>query len=190
MSLETRRRRLANRAAAARIFPGSTRALCRADFQRDQRVGEKWWRELLYSTPRGQFTKELDKALPQRHTRALYGNRTKEDAAILAQLRTNKCRLHGYLAKINASPTELCECGQPETVRHFLIECPRWDHQRQALKQAAGTRCGDLPFLLGGWSDAKNRDGTYVDGPREKWKPDRKVVATTIAFAKSTGRLE
>jgi len=81
--------------------------------------------------------------------------------------------------------------GPPsESIRHFLIECPRWDNQRQALKQAAGTRCADLSYLLGGWSDTKNPDGTYVDGPRERWKPDRKVVSATIAFAKSTRRLE
>ena len=113
-----------------------------------------------------------------------------EDAAILAQLRTNKCRLNCYLAKINASPTDLCECGQSETVRHFLIECPRWDTERQALKRAANKRWADLSYLLGGWNDTKHPNGTYVDGPREKWKPDRKVVEATIEFAKNTKRLE
>lgn len=152
--------------------------------------GRRRLEKASYSTERCQFTKDIDKALPQRHTRILYDDRTREDAAILAQLRTNKCRLNGYLSKIKASPTELCECGQPETVRHFLIECPRWDNQRQALKQAVGTRCADLSYLLGGWSDTKNPDGTYVDGPKEKWKLDRKVVLATIAFAKSTRRLE
>jgi len=116
------------------------------------------------------FTKELDKALPQRHTRTLYGNRTREDAAILARPRTNKCRLNGYLAKINASPTELCECGQPETVRHFLIECPRWDHQRQALKQAAGTRCADLSCIrLASRSGGNNKCCVRLEPCRPSW---------------------
>jgi len=35
---------------------------------------------------------------------------------VLAQLRANKRRLNGYLSKINVLPTELCECGQPETL--------------------------------------------------------------------------
>jgi hypothetical protein len=48
----------------------------------------------------------------------------------------------------------------------------------------------DLSYLLGGWNDTKNADGEYIDGPREKWRPNRKVVVATIAFAKSTKRLE
>jgi len=113
---------LATEAATAGLVRSSAKVQCRADFQRDRREGEKGWRKLLYSTARGQFTKDIDKTLPQRHSRTLYDDCNREEAAILAQLRTNKCRLNGYLSKIKASPTELCECGQPETVRHFLIE--------------------------------------------------------------------
>ena len=136
----------------------------------------------------GKFTKEIDKALPGKHTKALYDHFSREEAAILVQLRTNKCKLNGYLAKINASATDLCECGQSETVSHFLIECPKWETQRQALKQAAGTRWTDVSYLLGGWNDNKKPDGTYVDGARKKWRPNQKVVAATIAFAKNTKR--
>jgi len=120
----------------------------------------------------------------------MYDRLSAEEAAILIQLRTFKCKLNGYLATIDAATSDLCECGQPETVRHFLIECPRWDTERQGLKQAGGAKWTDLSFLLGGWNDRTNPGGTYIAGPREKWKHDQKVVAATIAFAKSTGRLK
>lgn len=98
--------------------------------------------------------------------------------------------MNGYLAKIKALTTNLCECGQLETVRHFLIDCPRWDAERLPVKQVVGIKWTDLSFLLGGWNDSTNLDGTYTHGLRERWKPDRKVVAAMIAFARSIGRLE
>ena len=46
-----------------------------------------------------------------------------------------------------------------------------------------------MPFLLGGWGIKKNSKGQLVDGPRDKWKPDLKVVKATIHFLEQTGRL-
>ncbi|KAJ2891331.1 hypothetical protein MKZ38_000562 [Zalerion maritima] len=181
--------KLAEKATTRPILPSSARILCRADFPRDQRESEKLWRGSLYIVITGQFTKEIDKAIPQKYTKALYSYLSREDAAILTQLRTSKCRLNYYLAKINASPIDLCEYGEPETVRHFLIKCPRWDTERQALKQAADKRWADLSYFLGGWNNTKHPNGTYINGPREKWKPDRKVVEAAISFAKNTETL-
>lgn len=58
------------------------------------------------------------------------------DAAILAQLRKGYCMLNAYLFKIGQVDSELCECGNKETVEHFLLECPRWDaHRKRRWKQ-------------------------------------------------------
>jgi hypothetical protein len=46
-----------------------------------------------------------------------------------------------------------------------------------------------LLLLLGGWGTKKDSKGQLVDGPRDKWKPDLKVVKATIRFFEQTGRL-
>ncbi len=121
---------------------------------------------------------ELDQALPGSHVRRLYDQLKRREAAILAQLRTGYCRLNSYLHKISQSETEQCDCGQPETVEHFLIHCPRWNQQRLATWN--GNQPG-LHDLCGAWNGQRSREG---------WKPDRKGVQLTISFAASTKRLE
>jgi ribonuclease HI len=133
----------------------------------------------------------LDSALPGQHTQSLYDNRPYKEAAVLCQLRTGKSRLHEYLAKIRAVESNQCECtgNISETVRHFLFECPRWDQHRGRLREAAGSRWGDLSFVLGGRVERRKPSGELLDGPRKSWKPDIEVVNRTIEFAIATGRL-
>ena len=52
-------------------------------------------------------------------------------------------------------------------------------------------RWGDLTYALGGWSGRRDR-GTdqYVDGAREKWKPNTKVVKAVIHFVMATKRFQ
>jgi hypothetical protein len=132
----------------------------------------------------GKYTKLLDRALPGKHTRKLYDNLRRDEAQILAQLRTGKSRLNSALHVVKAVESDHCErCGCAETVRHFLTECQHWTTQRQQHLQTVTDRWTDVPFLLGAWTNER------VDGPRENWKPNREAVRATIAFAKATGRL-
>ena len=134
--------------------------------------------------------RQIDKAAPGKHTRKLYDNLKAEDAAILAQLRTGKCRLNQYLADIKIVDSPNCTaCGTPETVEHFLLNCKKWQKQRHALAQKAGRYAANVAPLLGGWDDYKDSRGRLLCGPKEKWKPDLNLVYATIAFAKDTGRL-
>jgi hypothetical protein len=48
----------------------------------------------------GQFTRQLDSALPGPHTKMLYDCLDREKASILAQLRTGRAQLNGYLHRI------------------------------------------------------------------------------------------
>jgi ribonuclease HI len=132
-----------------------------------------------------------DAALPGKHTKTLYDNLLYREAAVLCQLRTGKNRLHYYLAKIGAVETDQCECiGNPiETMRHFLFECPRWHEHRRRLMEVAGDRWGDPSFFLGGRVERLAATGKPMDGPRNTWKPEKKVVDRTIEFAIATGRL-
>ena len=132
----------------------------------------------------GRYSRNLDKALPGKHTRKLYASLSREEASVLSQLRTGKCRLNEHLQRICITESADCVCGQAETVRHFIIECSQWQQQRQILRQEVRQRPGDLAFLLGAWS------GPKVDGARVKWKPNMAAVRATIKFALATGRLQ
>jgi hypothetical protein len=90
-----------------------------------------------------------DQAFLGKHIKWLYDQLSKHEASTLAQLRTGKCRLNGYLACINVRESDQCDCGRgPETVNHFLFKCSRWE----TMKQSFPDRFGDLAFSLGGWS--------------------------------------
>ena len=129
----------------------------------------------------GKFTKEIDKALPERHTQTLYDALIYTEAAVLVQLRTGISRLNHYLYKINAAETEQCECGMAEeTVKHFLFRCTKWDALRSKWEPEDRTKRGNLSFTVGGKS--------YTD--TEPWAPNMNTVRKTIQFAKATKRLE
>ncbi|KAH7028254.1 hypothetical protein B0J12DRAFT_584353, partial [Macrophomina phaseolina] len=84
-----------------------------------------------------------------------------------------------------------CECGQGmETVRHVLLVCPQWQQARSDLASIVGERWGDVSYMLGGWSRRQDwRTGQPVDGPKERWRPDVRVVKAVVQFLKSTSRL-
>jgi hypothetical protein len=48
----------------------------------------------------GKYSREMDTALPGKHTRTLYDTLQRKEASVLAQLRTGMARLNGYLIKL------------------------------------------------------------------------------------------
>ena len=149
-------------------------------------LGDKW-----NQSEQDRFGRQIDQALPGKHTRRLYDHLSKADAYILAQLRTGKCRLNGYLARINVVESAQCDCGRgPETVGHFLFQCMRWNTMREEMKRISPERYGDLAFWIGGWSDRRGRDGKLVDGEKAKWRPNVTAVRLALTFTKATRRLE
>jgi hypothetical protein len=105
--------------------------------------------------------------------------------------RTGHCRLNQYLSRIGIVEEAKCPCGtDDETVRHVLYVCPLWATQRKTLQAVAGDRCGDVPYLLGGWG--KRRDassGKLLDGEKDNWRPDLTVVKATVQYLQETGQL-
>jgi hypothetical protein len=135
----------------------------------------------------GKYSRELDAALPGKHTRTLYDSLTKTEASILAQLRTGMSRLNGYLHRIGAAESDQCPCGvAKETVKHFLFRCVRWRDHRTDMRQQTTTRWGDLAFFLGGRSTEQKQQGPLDPSP---WAPNIAAVKATIRFAMATGRL-
>jgi hypothetical protein len=128
----------------------------------------------------GKYSKEIDIALPGKHTRILYDGLKRREASVLAQLRTGMARLNGYLHQIGASESDLCICGQArETVKHFLFRCTRWEEHRVQMLAQTNTRRGNLSFYLGG----------KAPSDPEKWAPNMDAVRATIKYAMATGRL-
>ncbi|KJZ69825.1 hypothetical protein HIM_10778 [Hirsutella minnesotensis 3608] len=95
----------------------------------------------------GRYSKRIDKALPGRHTRAIYDSLKREESDVLAQLRTGMIRLNSYLCRIGAADSGLCDCGQAtETVEHFLFRCKNWTAQREILLKCARTKIAEQPI--------------------------------------------
>ncbi|KAJ6437389.1 reverse transcriptase [Purpureocillium lavendulum] len=115
----------------------------------------------------GKYLKRIDKALPGRHTRALYEALKRRESDVLAQLRTGMMRLNSYLRKIGAAESDMCDCGQaPETTEHFLFRCKKWSGQREILFTCSRTKIGNLSFFLGGKATSDD----------DKWEPDMRAV--------------
>jgi hypothetical protein len=109
----------------------------------------------------------------------MYDNRSKRQASILAQLRTDMTPLNGYFNNIRATETNLCECREaPETRKHFIFYCVRWSEQRKILDAWAGE--DHLSRLLGGKATADADD----------WKPDMDAVRAVIHLTLATKRFE
>ena len=127
------------------------------------------------------FSKEVNKALSGKHTKALYNACTHKEAATLVQLRTGIARLNGYLHRIGAQESAQCECGAAkETVKHFLFRCSRWDLIRKKWESEDRAKRGNLAWALGGKEVSD----------KERWKPNMEAVKRTIGFALATMRLQ
>ncbi|EMT71749.1 hypothetical protein FOC4_g10000419, partial [Fusarium odoratissimum] len=113
--------------------------------------------------PDRNYSKRIDRALPGKHTQALYDSCKRREAGVLSQLRTGMARINSYLSRIGAVESDMCECGcGPETMEHFLFRCSRWEAERQVMRQIGQDMIGNLSFFLGGKSAS---DGT-------KWRPN------------------
>jgi ribonuclease HI len=128
----------------------------------------------------GNYSKRIDRALPGKHTQALYDICKRREAGVLSQLRTGMAKINSYLNKIGAAESDMCECGcGPETMEHFLFRCTRWEAEREAMRRVGQNMMGNLSFFLGGKSAS---DGA-------KWRPNLEAVRATVKFAMATGRL-
>ena len=58
----------------------------------------------------------------------------------MLQLRTGYSKLSDYRHKLGHVETRFCECGQIETVQHYLLECPLYDEARYTLMKIGRER--------------------------------------------------
>ena len=84
----------------------------------------------------------------------------------VTQLRTGYITLRDHLYK-GLVDTKLCECGEPETVQHYLLACRIYEEQREILQQRLFAPVGvpylDLELLLNMKPDDEFKtDRTYI----------------------------
>ena len=81
---------------------------------------------------------------------------------IIHQLRTGYCKLNEYRFKVNQCESLECDCGEIETVQHFLLECPLYEEERDQLLKNLFSQLGinflDMDLLLG-YSENENIPG-------------------------------
>ena len=101
------------------------------------------WNEVYQECEKGQQYKALR---PTIHTKLPQLPSRRYDT-IIFRLRTGHCRLNQHLNRIGCASSPLCHrCGTPESVEHYIINCPLYDHQREPLKNV--TNQLQLPFTI------------------------------------------
>jgi hypothetical protein len=71
-------------------------------------------------------------------------------SSLLFQIRTGHTPLNKHLFRILKSHTARClQCNaHQESVKHFILECPKYSRQRAALRKEAGRQASQLQQLL------------------------------------------
>lgn len=91
-------------------------------------------------SPRAVQMSQIDEHMPSKTYCKLAERLPRRQASILIQLCTEHIPLRKYLYRIKKADSPMCEqCGAaPETVHHFLRECPAYEEQRGRLDGNTG----------------------------------------------------
>ena len=119
------------------------------------------WKIQWNNSPRKSKIEAIDNSFPFDSHRKISNTLTRAQASLLIQLRTRHIPLNSYLHKIGKTASNRCEaCWRqsqvmtPESVQHFLFECPEYAIQRSRLENKLGRDSRDLRSIL------KNKDKT------------------------------
>jgi hypothetical protein len=106
-------------------------------------------RAMAGKSPRSQYEGIL---IERRHNDAPRSYMTTSATRTLASLHScepERRDLNSYLCRINAADSDFFGfCGCPETVRHFLLECPRWIVKQAQYLQLASARWSETSYIL------------------------------------------
>jgi len=85
----------------------------------------------------------------------------------MARLRIGHVGLAQHQFRFNLSESEMCSCGQIESVEHYLLLCPNYRHQREKLFKNLRLQkvTPSLCNLLGGGNfdnSTQNKIVTYI----------------------------
>jgi len=129
-----------------KILPRSISAI-RQEFAAET---QKEWKKRWEESKRYEHMHRIDPKLPSKSFLKLIKDFPKAVSSLLIQLRTGHIGLNKHLHRINKKDSPDCdECdGTPETVFHFIMECPKYNHQRHILRRTLRREANDLAYLL------------------------------------------
>ena len=82
---------------------------------------------------------------------------------IIHQLRTGYCQLNYYRHKIGLEASPLCQCGDPETIEHYIEECTRYEDIRERLRTRLCRDTGIFQFNKDLLLSVNSEDPHYQD---------------------------
>ena len=105
----------------------------------------------LEDIPREKLPKSIDKSAPSKKYIHLITGVDLRQSSILFQLCTGHIALNQHLfhiCKFNIPACLNCQSITVESVKHFLIDCLFYQHERHALQQKLRCNASSLSFLL------------------------------------------
>ena len=109
------------------------------------------WAKQWKASMRYTHLSRIDSLAPSKRFLKIANHLRKSETGTLYQLRSGHVALNKHLHRLNCSDTPSClqcEARPPETVHHFLFECPRYDRERHKLQNKLGRRALDTSYLL------------------------------------------
>src|ERR1700761_5560960 len=106
--------------------------------------------EMFAKSPRYHRMRSIDPSMPSNQYRRLTAELSRPKIALLTQLRTGHAPLNKHLHCISRSESPLCpKCLQEdETVKHFILTCPRYNRLRDTHLHALGRGARSLKYLF------------------------------------------
>ena len=90
----------------------------------------------------------------------------------ISQLRTGYADLNTYQHKLGLKDRGKCECGDIETVEHFLLVCPKLENIREQMKQNLFKTIGisylDLELRVSLFTDKNRQEQTRTVKNRQE----------------------
>lgn len=74
--------------------------------------------------------------------------RNRQEDTLVSRIRTRTYPTNKILFRWKRSPTNLCQCGDTDTIDHILLTCPLHDLSREALRAKLGIGAISFSFLL------------------------------------------
>jgi len=109
------------------------------------------WKRRWKKSLRYRFASRIDNSLPSNSYLKLINGLDRSQSALLTQLCTGHSPLNQHLFRIRRSETPVCpHCRgiTPETVTHYLLQCPHYQFECHVLRRKLKRKANSLPFLL------------------------------------------
>jgi hypothetical protein len=111
----------------------------------------KEWTSRWRASECGKRAANFDPTLPGKQVLKIYKDLPRHTCSIIMQLRTGHIGLNAYLACMKIIDSPYCSsCHVPETVKHFLLQCQRFNLQQHLLRLSLGKAPFTCCSLLGG----------------------------------------